>query len=514
MKKDSKEKQTLAETVDKWGESLGRWITPRRLSLFLTIIYVISLIPLLWIGHYNYPSADDYSIGSNCRQTFVATHSIFATIWAGIERAAEDWLNWMGYFTSNFLMAIPPSTFGERAYVLTVWIMLGMLSLSTVYLLRTIFVKVFGADKYVSNCVTMLMLFVTVQRMVGRVEAFYWYSGAANYMLVHSFCMFFYGLLISAAYDKGKKRVFDLVMASVLGFLTGGGNQMTALNGAVVLLAAIALITVCRKWTEHKALVVPMGLFYLGFILNVAAPGNWVRAEGANGMNPIKAVFVSFYYCLDYCMSEWSGWPVLLLVIVLIPLFYKMAERTEFQFRYPLLVVLFGYCLVSAMMTPPLFAVGSMEAARLQALTYTMYILVLTLCTGYVTGWARRKIEAAAQRKSERSHSGFSAAEIWCILGCLVFFALASAVTIIPEPHYFVFSSALTDIGNGSAKAYGDALKERIALYNGNEKDVVVEALPAQPALLYFSDIKKDPEDWENRGLCRFYGIDSVRVEE
>lgn len=520
MKKIRDKSETITNKLCRLGESLSRRITPKRLSLFLTIVYAVSLIPLLWIGHYNYPSADDYSIGSDCRQAWVATHSVFAVIGAGIVRAAEDWLNWMGYFTSNFLMAMPPSIFGERGYVLTIWIMLGMISLSTLYLLHTVFVKVFKADKYISNCVIMLMLFVTVQRMVGRVEAFYWYSGAANYMVVHSLCLFFYGLLLSAVYDSGKKRTFDLVMASVLGFLTGGGNQMTALNGAVVLLVAIGFITLRKKWSVYKTFAFPMGFYYLGFILNVAAPGNWVRAEGASGMNPVKAVLVSFYYCLDYCMSEWSGWPVLLLVLALIPLFWHMTKKTEFSFSCPLIVVLFGYCLVSAMMTPPLFAVGSMEAARLQALTYTMYILILTLCVGYVTGWVRKKAEAVPALKNQIQNTkslkmpGFSVSEIWCILGCLVFFAFASAITIVPEPHYFTFSSALTDLANGSARAYGDALRERMVIYNSGEKDVVVKPLPAQPALLYFSDIKEDPQDWENKGLCKFYGIDSVQVEK
>ncbi|MGN0376381.1 MAG: DUF6056 family protein [Suilimivivens sp.] len=504
--------------IDNLGIALSKWVTPKRLSLFLTVIYLLSLVPLLWIGYYNYPSADDYSIGSDCRQAWVSTHSIWATVFAGIIRAVEDWKDWMGYYTSNFLMAMPPSTFGERAYVLTSWIMLGMLSFSTVYLLRAIFVKVFQADKYAANCVSMLMLFVTVQRMQGRVEAFYWYSGAANYILVHSFCLLFYGLLISAVYDKGKKRIFDLVMASILGFLTGGGNQMTALNGAIVLLVAIVFVLNKKKWKEYKPLAVPMGFYYLGFILNVAAPGNWVRAEGASGMNPVKAILVSFYYCLDYCLGKWSGWPVLLLVIVLIPLFWKMTEKCSFSFSYPLVVVLFGFCLVSAMMTPPLFAVGNMEAARLQALTYAMYILVLTLCVGYVTGWARRKAEAVFEQRNKadamQEEKCFSRDEIWCILGCLVFFAMASLITIIPEPHYFTFSSAMTDLVSGSAKAYGDALEERMKLYHSGEKDIVVEPLPSQPALLYFSDIKEDPEDWENKGLCRFYGIDSVRVKE
>lgn len=512
MKKISKDKQNIFAVTEKWGEGLKKLITPKVLAVFLTIVYVLGLIPLLWIGWYNYPSADDYSIGSNCRQAWVSSHCVFSVIWAGIVRAVDDWVNWMGYFTSNFLMAMPPSTFGERVYVLTPFIMLLMLSFSAIYLLRAVFVRVFKADKYVSHCVIMLMLFVTVQCMVGRVEAFYWYSGAANYMFVHGMSLFFYGLLISAVYDKGKKRIFDLTAACVLGFLTGGGNQMTALNVAVILLVATGFITCQKKWKKDKALAIPVGFYFFGFILNVAAPGNWVRAEGTNGMNPIKAVLISFYYCLDYCMGEWSGWPVLLLIIALVPLFYHMAEKTEFQFPYPLAAVLFGYCVVSAMMTPPLFAVGSMEAARLQALTFTMYILVLTLCVGYVTGWARKKIESG--KKTEEKENSFSVNEIWCLAGCIVFFAAAAVITVIPENHYFTASSALTDIANGSAKTYGNELRERMELYQSGDKDVVVKPLTEHPVLLYFSDIKPDPEDWENKGLCRYYGIDSVAVKE
>lgn len=501
--------------MKKWSEKLSKLITPRILANFLTVIYGISLIPLLWIGWYNYPSADDFTIGNECHQAWVATHNPFAALWAGVVRAAEDWLTWMGYFTSNFLMAAPPSSFAERLAVLTPWIMIGMLSISTAYLLRVIFVKVFHADKYMSRCVTMLMLFVTVQCMVGRVEAFYWYSGAANYMFVHGMSLFFYGLLISAVYDQGKKRIWDISCASFLGFFTGGGNQMTALNVAVILLVAIGFLTYLKKWKQYKLLAVPMIFFFVGFLLNIAAPGNWVRAADATGMNPVKAVFLSFHYCLYYCMDEWSGWPVAVLVIALIPLFFHMAGKAGFTFRYPLAVVVFGYCVVSAMMTPPLFAVGNMGADRLKAVTFTMYILVLTLCVGYVTGWVRKKIEtglADAEKSHHEAEKKFSVSALFCILGCILFFGFASVLTVIPEPHYFTFSSALTDLGNGSARAYGLAHEERMELYKSGEKNIEVKPLPAQPALLYFSDIKGDPEDWENRGVCRFYGLESVKV--
>lgn len=496
---------------------MQKLITPRKLANFLTLIYGISLIPLLWIGWYNYPSADDFTIGNECHQAWVATHNPSAALWTGVVRSVEDWINWMGYFTSNFLMAVPPSSFAERLAVLTPWIMLGMLSFSTIYFLGIIFTRVFHADKYISRCVTMLMLLVTVQCMVGRVEAFYWYSGAVNYIFLHGMSLFFYGLMIAAVYDKGKKRIWDLAWASFLGFFVGGGNQMTALNVAIILLVVIGFFTYLKKWKQYKQLSIPILLFYLGFILNVIAPGNWIRAADASGMNPVKAVLVSFYYCVEYCMSEWSGWPVIILVIVLIPLFFHMAGKTEFSFRYPLITVLFGFCVVSAMMTPPLFAVGNIGAGRLQALVFTMYILVLSLCVGYVTGWARKKWEAlpegkATKQKEEEKAGKFNMSALWCLVGCILFFGFAGVLTVIPDPHYFTFSSALTDLGNGTALAYGRANQERIELYRSGEKNIVVNPLPTQPTLLFFSDIKPDPEDWENKGICRFYGLESVSV--
>lgn len=510
--------ERIADKGKGWRGRLPELMTPKTTAVLLSVLYVLSLVPLLWISRYNYPSADDYSIGSDCRQVWVATRNVFAVLWQGIERSVEDWLHWMGYFTSNFLMAVPPSTFGERWYALTAWIMLGMLSFSTMYLFHVIFVKVLKADRFLSHSISMLVLFLSVQCMcpAGRVEAFYWYSGAANYIFVHSMSLFFYGLLISSVCDSGKKRIWDLAAASFLGFLTGGGNQMTALNGAVVVLAAGVMILLSKSGKGRRALWIPMGLFLMGFLLNVAAPGNWVRAEDASGMNPVKAVLVSFYECLDRAMNQWTTWPVIVIVIAMIPLFWHMAGEISFRFPCPLLAVAAGYCLTAAMATPPLFALGNMEAGRLQALMFLMYILTLSLGVGYVTGWARKRLEARFPSPRKSGEGGrLSPEACWCLLGCLVFLVFGSGLTLVPEPHFYTFSSALTDLQEGNARAYGEALKERAQLYgSGQEGLIQVEPLPARPKLLYFSDIGQDPQDWENRGLCRFYGLDQVAVKK
>lgn len=490
-------------------EKLEKWITPRTLSWFFFIIYILSLIPMFVIGLYNYPSADDYSIGSNVRQTWVNSHSLIQTLWQAVLRSVEDWMIWMGYFTSNFLMAIPPCVFGEKWYALTTVIMVGSISLSTGYLLYQLFVKVLKADKYISRSVICIMLFFTMQCMVGRVEAFYWYCGAANYMLTHSMAMFFYGMLVSLAVSKHRK-IF-VIAAAVLGFLVGGANQMTALNVAIILFAALVFIIYTKKWKEKINLLIPMFAFYIGFVLNIAAPGNWVRSEISQGMGPIKAVMISLLYGLEYCLGEWTDWSILVMIIALIPLLWKLTERTEFKFPCPIIVVIFGFGVVSAMMTPPLFAVGNIGAARLQALTFTMYMLVLVLCELYAIGWIQKKYfsNLTKERTAE-----LSADMIMFLMSCVLFFGAGAGLKVIANPHYYTSSSAMTDLLNGSAKEYGQALAERAKMYNSGEMDIVVDALEVEPKLLYFSDIAEDPEDWQNKGLCRYYGINSVRKQK
>lgn len=483
---------------------LEEWITPRTLSWFFFIVYLVSLIPMFVIGLYNYPSADDYSIGSNARQTWMASHSMIQTVWQAVLRAAEDWMIWMGYFTSNFLMAIPPCVFGEKWYALTTVIMVGSVSLSTGYLLYQLFVKVLKADKYISNSVIFIMLFFTMQCMVGRVEAFYWYCGAANYMLTHSMAMCFYGMLVSLAVSIHRKAF--VIVAAGLGFLVGGANQMTALNVAIVLFVGVIFISYTRKWKEKMSLLIPTLTFYIGFILNIAAPGNWVRSEISHGMGPIKAVMISLLYGLEYCLGEWTDWSVLIMIIALIPLLWKLTARTDFRFPYPVVVIIFGFGLVAAMMTPPLFAVGNIGAARLQAVTFTVYMLVLILCELYAVGWFQKKYFMVKVDGNK-----LSADIIIFLMSCVLFFGTGAGLKIIANPHYYTSSSAMTDLLNGSAKAYGEALRERAELYNSGEKDIIVDALETEPELLYFSDITEDPEDWQNRGLCRYYGLDSIR---
>ena len=402
------------------------------------------------------------------------------------------------------------------------------------YLMHALLVKAMKIDKYVVHSVTMFMLLVTVQRMVGANEALYWYCGAVNYTFMHGLSLFFYGAVISMFFETShKKRTFDVVIACVCGFVVGAGNYMTSLNVAILMITVMLVIgflllrekriaagklkvedDALRVTSEElkavwKRLLVPTGFFMAAFLLSCFAPGNSYRAEGATGMNPVKAVLISFYYALDYCLGDWSGWITIVLVAFTAVLFYHGAGKTTFRFPCPLLIVGFSYCVLAAMITPPLFALSNIEAGRLQALIYMMYILLLTLSTCYVAGWVRKRKEA---ERASAVKTYFSMNTCYALAACVGFFFFASALCIVPEPEYYTATSAMMDLLDGDAKAYGEAHKARAEILNDSSVQgaVVFDKLPAEPKLLYFTDITPDASSWENKAMARYYGKESV----
>lgn len=495
----------------KWEALLAGLLTPRTLAVFMTILYVGSLIPLFVIAKYNFPSADDYSIGETCRHAWTDTHSVFAVIWQAVVMAWEDFFHWMGYFSSIFLMSIHPAVFGEGWYAATTYIMVGMVSFGTWYLLHAVFVKAMKLNRSIIHSIAMMSLFVTIQCLIGRNEALYWFCGAVNYTFMHGLSLFFYGALVSLFFDQGKKRKWDMAVACFSGFVVGAGNYMTSLNVCIILAAASLVILAAggkQKGMLLKRMAVPSLFFLAAFLLSCFAPGNSYRAAGTTAMNPVKAVLVSFYYALDYCLGEWSSWVTVILVIFAALLFWSVAGNTDFSFPCPLIVVIFSYCVLSAMITPPLYAVSNITAGRLQALIYMMYILLLTLDVCYVTGWMRKKF-------SDRVLQGLSLNSIYGIIACIGFLFFGSLLCVVPEPRYYTFTSALTDLADGSAGAYGQAQRARAELLNSDAAgEIVLEKLPAEPELLFFADITTSSDSWENQAVARYYRKEAVVRKE
>ena len=117
----------------------GKFAT--KVSVFLVLLFIASLIPIALISRYNYPCADDFGFSAYSHIAWQETHSIPSVLGGAVRTVVERWFGWQGTFSSIFVMALQPAIWGESFYCLVPWIMIGTMSASTLFFCAQYFEK-------------------------------------------------------------------------------------------------------------------------------------------------------------------------------------------------------------------------------------------------------------------------------------------------------------------------------------------------------------------------------------
>lgn len=518
----------------------------RRLSYLLIVIYVLSLIPVLVIGKYDYPSADDFSMGLGTRLVYEATGSLFAVAGKILSETARYYRTWIGYFTSCLFTTASPATFGEDWYALTPAVILLAIHVGVVVFFYALMEKALGMNRYVRRCMTVLTLFLMVQRMPEgslRVEAFYWYSGAGNYTLTFSAGLLYLAFyVLSVCGVRRKNRSLFLVLACIMGFLAGGGNYLSALSFAVVsVLFAVYLVKMKTRQGENSRMgrlcvigrLLPAAFYLCGFAVSCLSPGNRIRGGEAEGYGALKSILLSLYYTLSYPLNQWMNWAVLLILALAGVIFWmgfaeiefsgasakaggaaasetgSGAQAVQLRFEAPFPAAVLAYGIVSCVVTPALYAQGNMDAGRIQSTFWLHAVLVLLLLEWYLVGGLYRRFSkeqnVSAAPCLRNGAGGF-------VRAILLFFLVFSLLAVKGNPDFYTGTSAVSELLDGSAAQYGRENEARLRiLKNPGEQDAVLPRYTVQPNLLYFEDVSEDPGDWINQKMSEYYGKNSIR---
>lgn len=435
----------------------------RRLSYLLIVIYALSLIPVLVIGKYDYPSADDFSMGLGTRLVYEATGSLLAVAGKILSETVRYYRTWIGYFTSCLFTTVSPATFGEAWYALTPAVILLALHVGVAVFFYALMEKALGMNRYVRRCMTVLALFLMVQRMPEgslRVEAFYWYSGAGNYTLTFSAGLLYLAFyVLSVCGVRNKNRSLFLVLACIMGFLAGGGNYLSALSFAVVsVLFAVYLVKMKTRPGENSRIgrlcvigrLLPAAFYLCGFAVSCLSPGNRIRGGEAEGYGALKSILLSLYYTLSYPLNQWMNWAVLLILALAGVIFWmgfaesgglganagaggaaasekpeekvrgaaasetgSGAQAVQLRFAAPFPAAVLAYGIVSCVVTPALYAQGNMDAGRIQSTFWLHAVLVLLLLEWYLVGGLYRRFS------KERNGSTASCLQNGSAVSCL-----------------------------------------------------------------------------------------------
>ena len=511
----------------------------RRLSYLLIVIYALSLIPVLVIGKYDYPSADDFSMGLGTRLVYEATGSLLAVSGKILSETVRYYRTWIGYFTSCLFTTVSPATFGEAWYALTPAVILLALHVGVAVFFYALMEKALGMNRYARRCMTVLALFLMVQRMPEgslRVEAFYWYSGAGNYTLTFSAGLLYLAFyVLSVCGVKSKNRSLFLVLACIMGFLAGGGNYLSALSFAVVsVLFAVYLVKMKTRQGENSRTgrlyvigsLLPAAFYLCVFAVSCLSPGNRIRGGEAEGYGALKSILLSLYYTLSYPLNQWMNWAVLLILALAGVIFWmgfaekagSGAQAVQLGFTAPFPAAVLAYGIVSCVVTPALYAQGNMDAGRIQSTFWLHAVLVLLLLEWYLVGGLYRRFSKEQNASAASCLQNASAASCLrngaggFVRAILLFFIVFSLLAVKGNPDFYTGTSAVSELLDGSAAQYGRENEERLRiLKNPREQDVVLPRYTVQPNLLYFEDVSEDPDDWINQKMSEYYGKNSIR---
>lgn len=474
---------------------------------------LLSLLPLLVLGKYNVMCIDDYDYGRRVHDVWQATGSFGDSAQEAWRQNMDFYRDWQGTYVSCFLMAMCPMNFRyDTAWVVPI-LMIGMLGTSTFVLGRHILVRWLGCERQGASLCMILLIFMFYQVIEAPFEGIYWYNGSTHYVLMQSLWFFMLTLASESIWAENKGRAaLCCAVASILAVIVGGGNLVTGLQ-AEILMAFLAGYACWKKRNKIAYVIIPFLAGTAGFLVNTLAPGN-ARRGGMDldeGYGAVKAVILSFYHMAVFAI-RWTPLFAALVWLALLPLLWKLAKASKGKFSHPVLMTAGAYCVLSAMFTPTLFAVGMAGLSRVDNIIQITYYVAVFLLTTYWLGYFSHR--TGGERKDSAAEAfGMFMERAGGRMSVVCLILLLAVWTLTANKNTYTSISALRSLVKGEAKTfYGEAM-ERYALYTDqNLADVELKPYSERPALFDFDDLSEDEGNWLNLAVTNYYHKNSVKL--
>ena len=208
-------------------------------------------------------------------------------------------------------------------------------------------------------------------------------------------------------------------------------------------------------------------------------------------------------------MLDYLNWPILLVLLLMIPLLWTLTGKVKFTFPLPLVFSVFTFLLFAAQNAPHFYALGEAGPERLRSIVFYSFFWMVTANLWYWLGWVRRAVLprlAGGEKLLARA---------WVAVPVLL--VLLAFTTVYY--HYYDMSTAgrtAAALADGSAEYYWQQQADRLPLLEDPTVTDVVLAPLDVPAnldeLLFNGDLKEDPAIWVNQAVANFYHKTTVRI--
>ena len=484
-------------------------LTERKKMILIHIAWILALAVILWplftIAKYDYPSADDWSFGKYMYRAMQAGEGIAGVFHAIYQTLAQN--VWEARFSILILSALQPAAFGEHFYRITPYLMIGSVILSQFLLLRECIAGQAKENRWLILPIGIPMAILQVLYCPYPEESFYWYNGSVNYTFVYSLSLVLLTLYLEIALrETGKaKRVVLTVLACLLAILVGGNNFSTSVSTMCLLICLQILFLICRKDAFRRTWIVTL-LETLSVLMCVTSPLTATRLNGNFGGNTANSPLMAIWLSLERTflnIISWTNLKVLLLLVLLIPFFWKAVRKMNYEFRFP---GLFTALSVSNSVTIQVRRKASLRQIRNKICRQINRHMVANVL--YWCGWIAKRV-----LKAEKSEKADLLAQKYLLRYFAVTGALLAAAVLFGNVQSTTSYRAYRMWRNGWAQAYGAGWEERITvLKDDSVKNPVFRPLNYVELLMYTDLQPENGYVWVNTACAEYYGKESVTV--
>lgn len=470
------------------------------------IIFLILLIPIVYLTGVNRASGDDYGYGVHTRMAWMGTHSL-VEVFKGICRTVSDFYGaWQGTWFSIAVFALQPEVFHDGAYVVVAVLMLSLWIGSTAYLFREVLCRKLGFDGWSCLLIAVWFLIISIEFIPGTKSAIYWFNGCAHYMLPFAMCQVLTVWLLRYG-ETFRKSTF----VGILLFMTllGGSNYQAALLALIIAFYFCVTVWFFRRDRRIFLLGIPVLTELVGLVVSIKSPGNTIRGGKEFGFSLTRALrtigdsFVCAVKDIGVYGKERPLALVGLLFLFLLFLVILWQREEGLQIPYPFAAGLMLFCLYSAMQAPAIYADVSYSKG-VPNTNYLVFLLtaafiLLMAADGFVTLLKNRKEDSAAKKI------------LWGVVaaGLLV----CAAFGLLKRSNIKSCTSYVTlvYITSGQAADFREQMDLQTKLLEDDTvADPVIPGINDEQGPLMHMPVTSDKDAYTNQVTGSFYGKHSV----
>ncbi|PWT26195.1 DUF6056 family protein [Butyrivibrio fibrisolvens] len=291
----------------------------RVIDIVLAVVCIIIVLLLSYAAKYTTFNTDDFSFKLMVRDIHQSNENI---VIATIKKIHTFYMTWQGTWFSNLVMF---TLFGFSLRILHL-VVAGTVLLLLLFIFLSIreVIIIFGFQHYNRmSMITFLLVIFTGMNIVTPRDNFYWIDGCMVYTIPLLFglvgtSVYLYGLRI-----KSRSR---MILGSLCCVLACGGSLIMGALFNTIFLSVIIINYVLNKKVV-KVQAISFGIVFLGAIINVIAPGNYIR-QGIESSDRASLFTILFYSMEFTAQTFWNYLKSSYLPAICLILIFVLAHKS------------------------------------------------------------------------------------------------------------------------------------------------------------------------------------------